>query len=72
MKNFFKLGFVALALSLSVVACNSEKAAEATTDSTAVDTTAVAVDTAAVAVDTAAVAADTTAAAPATEAAPAK
>ena len=37
MKNFFKLGFVALALSLSVVACNSEKAAEATTDSTAVD-----------------------------------
>lgn len=61
MKNFFKLGFVALALSLSVVACNSEKAAEATTDSTAVDTTAVAVDTTAAPADTAAAPADTAA-----------
>lgn len=61
MKNFFKLGFVALALSLSVVACNSEKAAEATTDSTAVDTTAVAVDTTAAPADSAAAPADTAA-----------
>ncbi|KQC01238.1 hypothetical protein [Pedobacter sp. Hv1] len=44
MKNFFKLGFVALALSLSVVACNSEKKADAT-DSPAVDTNAMAPDT---------------------------
>jgi hypothetical protein len=60
MKNSFKLGFLALAISLSVAACNSNKTEEAATDSTAVDTTAVdttAVDTAAV--DTAAV--DTTA-----------
>lgn len=60
MKNFFKLGFVALALSLSFVACNSETTAEGA------DTTTVAVDTNAVdtnAVDTNAVpAADTTAA----------
>jgi hypothetical protein len=61
MKNFFKLGFVALALSLSVVACNSEKAAEATTDSTAVDTTAVAVDTTAAPADSAAAPVDTAA-----------
>ena len=38
MKNFFKLGFVALALSLSVAACNSEKK-EAAADSVAVDST---------------------------------
>jgi predicted small lipoprotein YifL len=36
MKNAFKLGFLALALSLSVAACNSEKKAEGA-DSTAVD-----------------------------------
>ena len=40
MKNLFKFGFLALALSLTVVACSSEKAAEST-DSTAVDTTVV-------------------------------
>jgi hypothetical protein len=40
MKNLFKFGFVALAISLSVVACNSNKSAEET-DSTAVDTAAV-------------------------------
>ncbi|WP_443938684.1 hypothetical protein [Pedobacter sp. MW01-1-1] len=40
MKNAFKLGFLALALSLSVVACSSEKKAEGA-DSTAVDTTVV-------------------------------
>jgi uncharacterized lipoprotein YehR (DUF1307 family) len=38
MKNFFKLGFVALALSLSVAACNSEKKAEGT-DTVGSDTT---------------------------------
>ena len=38
MKNAFKLGFLALALSLSVVACNSEKKAEGA-DTTAKDTT---------------------------------
>ncbi len=37
MKNFFKLGFVALALSLSVVACNSESKTE-TTDTVGTDT----------------------------------
>ncbi|MCX2575153.1 hypothetical protein [Pedobacter sandarakinus] len=46
MKNAFKLGFLALALSLSVVACNSEKKAEGNdtmlTDSSTIvsDTTA--------------------------------
>ncbi|GGI25536.1 hypothetical protein [Pedobacter mendelii] len=39
MKNAFKLGFLALALSLSVVAC-SEKKAEST-DSTTVDSSVV-------------------------------
>lgn len=65
MKNLLKFGFFALAISLSVVACNSNKTTEATdstttvsdstmtTDSTATDSTAV--DT------TAAAAADTTA-----------
>ncbi len=36
MKNAFKLGFLALALSLSVVACNSEKKASSA-DSTMAD-----------------------------------
>jgi hypothetical protein len=59
MKNSFKFGFLALAISLSVAACNSTKTEEAATDSVpAMDTTAV-VDTAAV-VDSAA--ADTAAA----------
>ena len=43
MKNAFKFGFLALAISLSVAACNSEKKGESTdttlTDSTAVTTT---------------------------------
>ena len=53
MKNSFKFGFLALAISLSVAACNSTKTEEAATDSVpAVDTTVV-VDSAAV-VDTAA------------------
>ncbi|MBC7913778.1 MAG: hypothetical protein H7Y07_06605 [Pyrinomonadaceae bacterium] len=43
MKNLFKFGFVALAISLSVAACNSDKSAEGA-DSTAVDTATV-VDT---------------------------
>jgi ABC-type enterochelin transport system substrate-binding protein len=51
MKNYFKFGFLALAISLSVAACNSNQTEEAATDSVAVDT--VAVDT--VAVDSAAV-----------------
>jgi len=40
MKNLFKFGFLALALSLTVVACSSEKKAEGT-DTAAVDTTVV-------------------------------
>ncbi|MBY0245634.1 MAG: hypothetical protein K2Q03_09295 [Sphingobacteriaceae bacterium] len=40
MKNLFKFGFLALALSLGVVACSGEKKAE-NADSTAVDTMAV-------------------------------
>jgi|UniRef100_UPI004049E420 ABC-type enterochelin transport system substrate-binding protein len=50
MKNSFKLGFLALAISLSVAACNSNKTEEAATDSVAVDSMAVdsmAVDSAA-------------------------
>ena len=39
MKNAFKLGFLALALSLSVVACSEKKAEGA--DSTVVDSTVV-------------------------------
>jgi hypothetical protein len=58
MKNLFKFGFLALAISLSVAACSSNKTEEVAADTAAVDTTAV--DT--TAVDTAAVAADTTAA----------
>lgn len=37
MKNLFKFGFFALAISLSVVACNSNKAADEATDSTSMD-----------------------------------
>ncbi|NRF39417.1 hypothetical protein [Pedobacter foliorum] len=45
MKNAFKFGFLALAISLSVAACNSEKKAD-TTDTSVVDSSAVAtVDT---------------------------
>ncbi|MEJ6979363.1 hypothetical protein WG906_02805 [Pedobacter sp. P351] len=48
MKNLFKFGFLALAISLSVAACSSNKSEEAT-DSTVVDTavldTTIAVDT---------------------------
>ncbi len=43
MKNLFKFGFLALALSLTVVACSSEKTGEST-DTVATDTTLV-VDT---------------------------
>jgi ABC-type glycerol-3-phosphate transport system substrate-binding protein len=32
MKNLFKFGFLALAITLSVAACNSNKTEEATTD----------------------------------------
>ena len=64
MKNLFKFGFFALAISLSVVACNSNKATEAT-DSTTVSDSTMTADSAATdstAVDTtAAPAADTTA-----------
>ena len=60
MKNSFKFGFLALAISLSVAACNSTKTEESAVDTAAVVDT-MAVDTAAVAVDTAAVA-DTSAA----------
>ncbi|MGB4776428.1 MAG: hypothetical protein WBP45_14725 [Daejeonella sp.] len=47
MKNLFKFGFLALAISLSVVACDSNKKADSATDSTTVDTAVVA-DTAVV------------------------
>ena len=63
MKNLFKFGFFALAISLSVVACNSNKATEETADSAAMDS--ITVDTAAVdtvATDSSLVAVDTTAA----------
>ncbi|QDW25572.1 hypothetical protein [Pedobacter sp. KBS0701] len=40
MKNLFKMGFLALALSLSVVACKSEKK-DGGTDSSKVDSTVV-------------------------------
>jgi hypothetical protein len=40
MKNLFKFGFVALAISLSVAACSSNKTGEGA-DSTAADTTAI-------------------------------
>ena len=66
MKNSFKFGFLALAITLSVAACNSNKTGEGA-DSTAVDTATV-VDTAAtttvdsLATDTAAAATDSAAA----------
>ncbi|SER03412.1 hypothetical protein [Pedobacter rhizosphaerae] len=44
MKNAFKLGFLALALSLSVVACNSEKKAEGA-DTTVTDSSTIVTDT---------------------------
>ncbi|RYE29213.1 MAG: hypothetical protein EOP42_14920 [Sphingobacteriaceae bacterium] len=40
MKNTFKLGFLALAISLSVAACSSDKKAMGTSDSSAVDSAA--------------------------------
>lgn len=43
MKNLFKFGFLALAISLSVAACNSEKKAGAT-DTTVTDTSVVTTD----------------------------
>ena len=44
MKTLFKFGFLALAMSLSVAACNSEKKADAT-DSTKTDTSMTTIDT---------------------------
>ncbi|RZL47239.1 MAG: hypothetical protein EOO93_25245 [Pedobacter sp.] len=62
MKNAFKLGFLALALSLSVVACNSEKKAEGA-DSTLADTSVSATaDSAAATIDSAAAKVDSAAA----------
>ncbi|TCD08427.1 hypothetical protein EZ449_11260 [Pedobacter frigidisoli] len=56
MKNSFKLGFLGLALSLSVVACSSDKKADGAdttvTDSTVVDTTITTTTTDTSAVDT--------------------
>ena len=40
MKNFFRLSFLALTISLSVAACSSNKPAETATDSVAVDSLA--------------------------------
>jgi hypothetical protein len=65
MKNAFKLGFLALALSLSVAACNSEKKAEgadsSAVDSSIVDSAAAKVDSAAAKVDSAAAKVDSVA-----------
>jgi ABC-type glycerol-3-phosphate transport system substrate-binding protein len=44
MKNLFKFGFLALAISLSVAACNSEKKADAATDTTVTDSSTVVTD----------------------------
>jgi len=41
MKNLFKFGFFALAISLSVVACNSNKPADDAADSVAVDSVSI-------------------------------
>ncbi|TKB96046.1 hypothetical protein [Pedobacter cryophilus] len=61
MKNLLKFGFFALAISLSVVACNSNKPAEETADSAAMDS--ITVDTSAIdSVAPDSVAVDTTAA----------
>ncbi|SEA60182.1 hypothetical protein [Pedobacter hartonius] len=43
MKNLFKLGFAALAISLSVAACSGEKKAE-TTDTTVTDSSTITTD----------------------------
>ena len=43
MKNVFKFGFLALAISLSVAACNSEKKSEGT-DTTVTDSSTVVTD----------------------------
>ncbi|MHA4896437.1 hypothetical protein ACXZ1K_16915 [Pedobacter sp. PWIIR3] len=43
MKNAFKFGFLAMAISLSVAACSSEKKAEGT-DSTMTDSTMMSTD----------------------------
>jgi hypothetical protein len=60
MKNLFKFGFFALAISLSVVACTSNKPAEEAVDTTAVDSIIVdSVATDSILVDT--VSADSTA-----------
>ena len=47
MKNSFKLGFLALALSLSVAACNSEKTGD-DADTTLTDSSAIVTDTTAI------------------------
>ena len=44
MKNLFKFGFLALAISLSVAACNSEKKADGA-DSTVTDSSTIVTDT---------------------------
>ena len=59
MKNLFKFGFLALAISLSVASCGGNKGTEGGSDSTAVDTTAV--DTTAATTDTTAATTDTAA-----------
>jgi hypothetical protein len=41
MKKLFKLGFLALAVSLSVAACNSSNTSEADSDTTVIDSPAV-------------------------------
>jgi hypothetical protein len=46
MKNLLKFGFFALAISLSVVACNSNKTTEETKDSASMDS--ITVDTSAI------------------------
>jgi ABC-type glycerol-3-phosphate transport system substrate-binding protein len=43
MKNMFKFGFLALAISLSVAACNSEKKSEGT-DTTITDSSTIVTD----------------------------
>jgi hypothetical protein len=61
MRNLFKLGFLAFALTITAAACNSENKADSV-DSTAVDTASLMTDTAmtdTMAIDTATV--DTTA-----------
>ncbi|PTQ96929.1 hypothetical protein C8P68_104423 [Mucilaginibacter yixingensis] len=63
MKNAFKFGFVALALSMTIAACGgSGKGSAADTAAKAADSAAVKADTAAAKADTAAAKADTAAA----------